>query len=107
AVVLARANDPVKGAPLLVSQDVGAGRALAFGGDTTERWRHYKVLEKEKPGIALHARFWKQVALWLAKQEETAGNVWVRPDARRVPAGGKQGITVGLRGKNGLDLPEA
>src|SRR5262249_2859640 len=34
-------------------------------------------------------------------------NVWVRPDARRLPAGVKQGITAGLRGKGGLDLPDA
>jgi uncharacterized membrane protein len=106
AVVLASANDGVTGAPLLVSQDVGAGRALALGVETWP-WVNYKALEKDKPGLGLHGRFWKQVALWLAKQEEATGNVWVRPDTRRVPAGGKQGITVGLRGKGGLDLLDA
>src|SRR5262249_36733112 len=50
---------------------------------------------------------WKQIALWLAKQEEASGNVWVKPDARRLPAGSKEGINMGLRGKGGVDLPDA
>jgi uncharacterized membrane protein len=103
AVVLARAGD---GTALLVSQDVGARRTLAFPADETGKWRNLG-LPKTREGLQLHSRFWKQVVLWLAHQEEATGNVWVRPDARRLPAGAKQGITAGLRGKGGLDLPDA
>ncbi len=100
ATVLARAGDPVAGPPLLVGQQYGSGRTLAFGGDSTERWR--QVPE----GIPHHARFWKQLVLWLAKQEEAEGNVWVKPDARRLAAGNKLGFRVGLRGKAGVELPD-
>jgi len=57
-------------------------------------------------GVDLHARFWKQLVIYLAQQENQGGSVWVRPDARRLPAGSQFGFTVGLRGKSGLDLPE-
>jgi len=109
AVVLARANDPAAGMPVIVSQEVGAHRTVAFAADTARHWQKFGLTKKppERTGIEAYGRFWKQLALWLAKQEEAAGNVWVRPDSRRLPAGGKQGFTVGLRGKSGLDLPDA
>src|SRR5262249_21541270 len=103
AVVLARAGD---GTPLLISQDVGARRTLAFPADETWKWRNLG-LPKTREGLQLHSRFWKQVMLWLAHQEEAIGKVGGRPDARRLSAGAKQGITAGLRGKGGLDLPDA
>jgi hypothetical protein len=45
------------------------------------------------------------VVLWLAKQEEAEGHVWVKPDTRRLSSGGKLGLTTGIRGKSGIDLP--
>ncbi len=106
AVVLAWANDATSGVPILVSRQHGEGRVLGFAGDTTWKWRNIG-LPKSQEGIQLHGRFWKQVALWLAKQEDAAGAVWVKLDARRLPAGAKQGVTVGLRSKSGIDLPDA
>lgn len=106
AVVLAWANDATSGVPVLVSRQHGEGRVLAFAGDTTWKWRNIG-LPKSQEGIQLHGRFWKQIALWLAKQEEAAGAVWIKLDARRLPAGAKQGITVGLRSKSGIDLTDA
>src|SRR5207253_10509270 len=41
-----------------------------------------------------------------AKRDEADGNVLVIPDTRRLPAGGKLGFTVKLRGKGGVDIPE-
>jgi hypothetical protein len=101
AVVLARVGDAVSGPPVLVGQTYGAGRTLAFGGDTTQGWK------VNDAGIAAHTRFWKQLVLWLAKQEEQEGNVWVKPDTRRLPAGSKLGFSTGLRGKGGVDVKDA
>ena len=50
-----------------------------FGGDTTYRW-----VRNEK-GEELHHRFWKQVVVWLARQEDAEGSVYVKPDVRRMP----------------------
>lgn len=106
AIVLARANDALTGAPLLVSQEVGNGRVLAFAADETWKWVNLGA-PKSREGVAMHGQFWKQIALWLAKQEEATGNVWIKPDARRIPAGDKLGFNLGLRGKSGLDLHDA
>jgi len=45
--------------------------------------------------------------LWLAHQEKAEGNVWVKPDVRRLAAGGRLGFGAGVRGKGGLDLKDA
>jgi hypothetical protein len=103
--VLARKTDPKAGEPLLVSQTYGKGRTMALAVDTTWKWTGLG-LPKTTEGVELHARFWKQMVVWLAQQEDQEGTVWVRPDVRRLPAGGKVGFAVGLRGKTGIDLPE-
>jgi hypothetical protein len=94
------------GDPLLVAQDYGKGRVLAFGADTSWLWTQYG-LPKTEEGLQLHSRFWRQVVLWLAHQEEASSGLRVRPDVRRLAAGGKQGFRVELRGKNGSPLPGA
>ncbi len=101
ATVLATGND----VPLLVTGTVNAGRTLAFGADTTWRWRNLGLPERAE-GIPLHERFWKQIVLWLAKQEEASGNVWIKLDARRLPSGSKLDFSVGARGKGGEPLTE-
>ncbi|MBY0526467.1 MAG: glutamine amidotransferase [Gemmataceae bacterium] len=106
AVVVARANDAKDGLPLLVSHTFGEGRTLAFGGDETWLWTKLG-LPKTNEGVVAHARYWKQIVLWLAKQEEASGNVWVKPDARRLAAGGKLGFTVGARGKGDEAIADA
>jgi uncharacterized membrane protein len=98
ALVLARAST---GEPIMVAEPAhGAGRTLAFAGDTTWRWR------RSEEGVRAHNRFWRQVVFWLAKRDEAEGNVLVLPDTRRLPAGGKLGFGVKLRGKGGVDVPE-
>jgi len=97
--VFARAGNAKDGSTLLVGQEYGKnGRVLAFGGDTTFRWLN------NPEGVQAHDRFWRQVVLWLAHQEETEGSVWVKPDRRRLPAGSKLGFGMGIRGKGGVDL---
>lgn len=86
---------------VLVGQQFGTGRVLAFAGDTTYLWR------TTPEGVARHNRFWKQVVLWLARQEERKGSVVVKPETRRLPAGSKLPFTVGLRGKGGVEAKEA
>jgi uncharacterized membrane protein len=92
--------------PILVGQDVGKGRSLAFACDTTWHWQRLGQ-PKSYEGSEAHARFWKQVVLWLAHQDETEGSVWIKPDRRRLDAGDKLNFSVGLRGKGGVDAPEA
>jgi uncharacterized membrane protein len=104
AQVLARAKDAVDGPPLLVRQTYSKGRTAALAVDTTYNWRRLG-LPKSTEGVELHARFWKQLVIYLAQQENQGGAVWVRPETRRLPAGGKVNFAVGLRGKTGIDLP--
>lgn len=95
--VLAESN---KGEPILIAQNYGNGRVLAFAGDTTYRW----VSNREKQ--QMHARFWRQMVIWLAKQEDAEGAVWVKPDTRRLPIHGELAFQVGARGKSGVDLKD-
>jgi uncharacterized membrane protein len=105
AAVLARANDAKTGPPLLVRQTYGKGRTAVLAADST--WRWYKLgLPQSTEGVELHARFWRQLVIFLAQQENQGGSVWVRPDNRRLAAGGKVMFTTGLRGKTGIELPE-
>jgi uncharacterized membrane protein len=86
---------------ILVAGNYGGGRTIAFAGDTTYLWI------RPPKGDQYHERFWRQLVLWLAKQEEAEGNVWVKPDVRRLAGGGRLGFAAGVRGKGGLDLKEA
>jgi uncharacterized membrane protein len=104
ATVLAIRGDT--GEPVLVSEDYGEGRTLAFAGDTTHLWQRLG-LPRSREGVEAHAHFWKQVVFWLAKRDKTEGNAWVKPDTRRLATGGKLGFSAGLRGKGGVAAPEA
>lgn len=89
--------------PMLVGGLHGDGRTLAFAGDTTWRWELLGQ-PKSAEGVIAHQRFWKQVVLWLARQDDVEGSVWVKPDSRRLPVGGKLDFSLGIRGKGGVDL---
>jgi len=107
AAVLATSVDSGGGRhPVLVGEDYGKGRTLAFGGDTTWRWMRLGQ-PKTNEGVAAHDRFWRQVVLWLAQQDKIEGNVYVKPGSRRIPTGGKLAFQVGLRGKGGKELDDA
>ena len=104
ATVLATTEPGGKGEPVMVSHSYGKGRALAFAANTTYLWRTLGMPDSLTEGPDIHARFWKQTVIWLAQQENSEGNVWVKPDLRRLPAGGKLSFSVGVKGKTGLDL---
>jgi uncharacterized membrane protein len=89
-----------QGEPILIAQNYGDGRVLAFAGDTTHRW----VVNPQKQ--QMHGRFWRQMALWLAKQENAEGSVWIKPDTRRLPVRGDLGFCVGARSRGGVDLKD-
>jgi uncharacterized membrane protein len=90
------------GAPLIAAQTVGAGRAVAFAADTTWRWR------KDKPSIALHARFWRQLVLWLAKKEESGQqNLKVSLASRRIHVGQSLPISVRAEEADGTPIDDA
>ena len=104
AQLLASTEPNDKGDRLMAAMTFNRGRTLAFAGDTTYLWRIYG-LPNNTEGVEYHARFWKQTVLWLAQQENSEGNIWVKPDFRRLPAGQQQLFSVGARGKSGLELP--
>ncbi len=87
-------------APVLVTANYEKGRTLAFAGDTTYRWIRSPELKQ------MHSRFWRQLVIWLARQEDAEGNVWVKPDVRRLPARTDLGFSVGVRSKGGVDLAD-
>jgi uncharacterized membrane protein len=99
ATVLAETED--KHLPLLVTQNYGSksGRTLAFGADTT----HFSWVRSDE-GRRWHGRFWRQMIVWLAKQEDAGGSVWVRPETRHLPLHTDLSFAVGLRSKGGVDI---
>ena len=95
--------------PLLVGHQIGdgnRGRVLAFGAMDTMTWQRLG-LPATTDGKKLHARFWKQLVLWLAHQDVDDGAAFARPEFPRVAVGGKQGIKIGLRGPNGAEVKDA
>ena len=67
----------------------GDGRTAALAVDSTWHWQMEGFGE-------VHRRFWRQLVLWLAKKDETAGErVWVRLDQRRYQQGSRVDFTLG------------
>ncbi len=87
--------------PLLVAQDFGEGRVLAFAGDSTWRWwmRGFQ---------AEHKRFWRQIVLWLAKKDQsTEGNVWIKLAQRRFAPGQRVEASFGAQSPTGEPIADA
>ncbi|MBX7164857.1 MAG: glutamine amidotransferase [Pirellulales bacterium] len=92
AVVLA---ESAQGEPLLVARDIGAGRVLAFAGDSTWRWWMAGHADE-------HRRFWRQVMLWLAHKEDAHdAGAWVRLAQRRFAPGQRVEFTAGYKSESG------
>lgn len=89
------------GAPVLVVQDVGRGRSMAFAGDTTYQW----VLAGQKEQ---HQRFWQQVILWLAHKESQGDEAtWLTLGSRRIRPGQAQELSFGARDKDKQPIANA
>lgn len=106
--VFARADNAQTGAPMLVGHEIGSGRVLAFAASETYFWtRPYPDPSDRLKTYNLHSRFWRQMILWLAKQDETEGAAYVRPEFRRMVSGSVQRLTMGLKDKRGTEIPDA
>jgi len=75
--------------PLMVTGAWGEGRTLALAIDSTWRWQMEGFGE-------VHRRFWRQMALWLGRKDESEGqDVWVRLDGRRYQRGSQVEFSLG------------
>jgi len=100
AQVVAEGNDTSR-SPLLVLSAYGDGRTAALAVDSTWHWQMEGFGE-------IHRRFWRQLVLWLAKKDETAGEqVWVRLDQRRFQQGSRVDFTLGAENPQGEPLQSA
>ena len=89
------------GRPLLVAREFGEGRVLAFAADSTWRWAM-------QGGGEQHRRFWRQMVLWLAKQDDSGNDsLWVRLAQRRVAPGATIPLDTGLSKPDGSGVAEA
>lgn len=101
--------DPQVHEPLLVGSqrgDANKGRWLAFGAFDTYLWRGLGQ-PKEKTGLDMHERFWRQCVLWLAYQDEEEGQAYARPQFRQLKVTAEQSIRVGVKKPDGTDDPAA
>ncbi len=101
AVLLGTAKADMRDIPLLVAQEVGRSRTMAFAADTTYLW--YLAGQHEA-----HQRFWQQVVLWLA-HKDTQGDesVWVKLDFRRYRVGQPVGMSFGARDADKRPIDDA
>jgi len=98
AQVLARASDTADSPPLLVMQNHGSGRVLAFAIDSTWRWWTHGYADE-------HKRLWRQVILWLAKYDDLLeGDCWVELDKTRFLPGDLVSFRVRAKAKTGEEI---
>jgi hypothetical protein len=101
AIVLAEAAAPPNRIPLLVAEDYGKGRTMAFAADSTWLW----YLKGEHDA---HQRFWQQVVLWLAHKDVQGDEaVWVKLDARRFRVGQPVALAFGARDADKAPIDDA
>jgi uncharacterized membrane protein len=88
--------------PLLVSQDLGRGRTLAFAGETWV-WPRGSVTPGASQDSALaHRRFWRQTILWLARKEnQDEKPITLALDQRRIARGGRLEFSASARDPKG------
>lgn len=100
ANVLADAGDEKR--PVLIADNAGNGRVLAFGGDSTWHW----CLGGGRADI--HRRFWRQIVLWLARKDQAEeSQVWARLNQRRFAPGTRVEFTAGAKDAQGEPVEDA
>ena len=98
AEILAQTGGPSP-EPLLLSMEVGAGRVLAYGGDT---WVWARASEE---GRLAHRKFWRQLIFWLSHKENQGDDqIKLNLDKRRISIGQKVEMTVTARDSKGMPL---
>ena len=89
------------GRPLMVAREYGTGRVLAFAGDSTWQWAMQGAIDE-------HRRFWRQMVLWLARQDDAeADSLWLRLAQRRLSPGALLEFDTGLTKPDGTAVTEA
>ena len=89
--------------PILVVQQYGKGRVLAFAADTTWRWAL-----AEQNTAKYHKRFWRQVVLWLGSKENLGrANVWIGLQSLRVVKDNPIEIKAHVEDSLGRRIPNA
>jgi uncharacterized membrane protein len=95
--VLAKSQDDEL---LLAVKHYAKGRTAALATDSMWRWYRPDEDDQERPGRTIsenaesYLRFWRQLILWLAQQENTGQDVRIILDHRRMKVGIEQGIRV-------------
>lgn len=88
------------GRPLAVVREYGDGRVLACAVDETWRWEMAGAAEPYK-------RFWRQVVLWLAKQDDAREDrLWVRLAQRRISPGTPLEFNAGISRGDGTAVTD-
>lgn len=82
--------------PLLLVQEAGTGRSAVLAIDSTWRW----PLEMEQ-GREVHARFWRQLILWLANRQP---GVWVTTNQARYQLARLAGASEAVVVEAGVDV---
>ncbi|MGE0610358.1 MAG: hypothetical protein AB7O62_24935, partial [Pirellulales bacterium] len=94
--------DAGAGKPLLVADNAGNGRVLAFAADSTWHW----AMGGGRADI--HRRFWRQAVLWLARKDQAEDSqVWVRLNQRRFAPGTRVEFSAGAKDAQGEPLADA
>ncbi len=92
------------GTPLLLAQDSGTSRVMAFAGDTTWNW----YLHQRPWGRDAFQRFWRQVIFWVTnKDQDTDSPVWINATPRDVVPGQAVEATFGTRDDQGRAVADA
>lgn len=90
------APDGSRGLPVLVTQEVGAGRTMILAVDTTWRWR--MVVGGFTGDSSFYPQFWGQLVRWMATdEEETPPRLIVSTDRYRYKVGQTIELNVELR----------
>ncbi len=98
--VLLESGGPEKH-PLLVSTEYGAGRTVAFAGDSTWQWKRAGFEREQR-------QFWRQLILWLVHREDVVRrDVWVQLTQRRYLPGMPLTFETGIRSTGGESLTAA
>ena len=85
----------------MLLMEVGAGRVLAYGGDT---WVWARASEE---GRLAHRKFWRQVIFWLShKENQGEDQVKLSLDRRRIAVGQKLELTATARDSKGMPLTD-
>ncbi|MFM9962878.1 MAG: glutamine amidotransferase [Planctomycetaceae bacterium] len=88
------------GIPLLLTNQAGKARVMAFAGNTTWRWPLHGFR-------TVHQRFWRQMIFWLARKEDDQGQtVWVRIDPRNYLPGVPVRLAMGARSPDGVPITD-